>query len=148
MKSSHNAKINYILSQAFQGFVDLLCKCQVMQHLFVLFHSHLEKKKQDGFFFFYKIHTTFTFMRSHLCCQFIHHQVLPSDPYSVPHPGSASSCSLPVSAVGTQDTSHNPGASTCPLVLHFLFTLPRHYPTFFFSKLRTLCLRQIRPSSM
>lgn len=54
MKSSHNAKINYILSQAFQGFVDLLCKCQVMQHLFVLFHSHLEKKKQDGFFFFIK----------------------------------------------------------------------------------------------
>lgn len=50
VKSSHAAKMNYILSQAFKGFVNLLCKCQVMQHLLVLFHSHLGKNQQDGFF--------------------------------------------------------------------------------------------------
>lgn len=36
----------YILSQAIQGFVELSCKVQVVQHLLVLFHSRLKWKSK------------------------------------------------------------------------------------------------------
>lgn len=39
--------VTYILSQAIQSFVQLLCECQVMQHLVVLLHSSLDNKEVD-----------------------------------------------------------------------------------------------------
>lgn len=102
----------YILSQAIQGFVELSCKVQVVQHLLILFHSRLKWKSKD------QITSAGSRDRAHLR----NHNSLdsPFDLCLEPHPVSVSSCSRAVSAAGTIRVTN----SSRPLLQHSVRNLP------------------------